>query len=79
MLFLHELLGELTNLEYVDISNNQLESTIPSTLGKLTHLKELDFSGNALRGSVPTEISELSNLSTSVVVSHTKAETCALR
>jgi len=46
----------------LDLSGNQLTSSIPTELGNLTNLTYLDMSGNQLTGSIPTELGNLSNL-----------------
>ena len=56
--------SEFTNLQYLDLSYNELESTIPTAMGELTQLTALILKGNLLSGTVPTELSQLSNLGT---------------
>ena len=49
-------LGELSMLEELYLSDNDLVGSIPSQLGELTNLKELyltDFTGNSLTGCIP--------------------------
>ena len=46
----------------LDLSDNELNGTIPSELGHLTYLEVLYLSENQLSGSIPSEISVLSNL-----------------
>ena len=44
------LLGDLTNLEWLNLSVNNLRSEIPSDLETLTKLKRLYLYGNELSG-----------------------------
>ena len=53
-------LGSLTNLERLDLSDNQL-SGVPAELGNLSNLKSLDLSHNRLT-EIPGELGSLSNL-----------------
>ena len=67
-------LGNLTKLESLNLSGNQLSGKIPASLGNLAALKELDLSKNrrlvggqyfgGLKGSVPHQLSQLNNLTT---------------
>ncbi|XP_058076027.1 receptor-like protein EIX2 [Magnolia sinica] len=57
------LFGGLSSLEYLDLSSNQLNGTIPTTLGQLSNLFFLDLSYNSLRGNVSESLFEnLKNL-----------------
>jgi Leucine-rich repeat (LRR) protein len=60
---------DLTGLTLLDLSDNQLDGTIPSTIGQLTRLIWLDLgsaqlrsSNNKLKGSIPTAIGQLTQL-----------------
>ena len=46
----------------LDLSENELNGTIPSELGSLTNLERLKLSKNQLRGPIPPELGNLSNL-----------------
>ena len=46
----------------LDLSENELNGTIPSELGSLTNLEMLDLSENQLRGTIPPELGNLTNL-----------------
>ncbi|KAK9051260.1 hypothetical protein SSX86_027887 [Deinandra increscens subsp. villosa] len=49
-------------LETVDLSNNQIMGTIPSTISKLVELKKLDVSRNHITGTIPPSLGNLSKL-----------------
>ncbi len=53
--------GRVTEL---DLSENELDGTIPSELGSLTHLEGLNLSQNQLSGTIPLELGNLTNLTT---------------
>ena len=55
-------IGNLTNLEKLDLRINQLTGSIPPEIGNLTNLTLLDLSENQLTGSIPPEIGNLTNL-----------------
>ena len=55
-------IGKLTNLEYIDLYDNQLTGEIPAELGNLSNLKRLDLGSNYLTGEIPSELGNLSNL-----------------
>ncbi|KAJ4816652.1 Leucine-rich receptor-like protein kinase family protein [Rhynchospora pubera] len=52
----------LPNLTKLDLSNNLLHGTIPSTISMLTNLKFLNLGCNKLHGIIPPEIGSLSKL-----------------
>ncbi|KAJ0086368.1 hypothetical protein Patl1_07498 [Pistacia atlantica] len=55
-------LGELTQLETLELGLNFFTGKIPPELGKLKQLKTLDISGNALTGTLPSQLGELTQL-----------------
>lgn len=63
-------LGNLTNLEELNLSFNQLSGEIPAALGNLSNLKKLwlvgnpagNPVGNQLSGTLPEELGNLTNL-----------------
>ena len=55
-------LGNLTNLQVLDLVANELSGSIPAKLGNLTNLRGLGLAGNALSGSIPAELGNLTNL-----------------
>ncbi len=55
-------IGNLANLEWLDLRRNNLKGSIPPEIGSLANLKELSLSSNHLTGSIPPEIGNLVNL-----------------
>jgi hypothetical protein len=51
---LPESIGNLTVLEYCDLSGNQLNGNVPATIGNLTQLTYLDLWKNDLSGALPS-------------------------
>ncbi|CDP18613.1 unnamed protein product [Coffea canephora] len=54
--------SSLPNLEYLDLSFNQIFGSIPKQIGNLSKLIYLDFWANELSGKIPPEICNLRNL-----------------
>lgn len=52
---------KLTNLEELDISNNQITGNLPAEIGNLKSLKALNANNNLMTG-IPAEIGQLPNL-----------------
>jgi Leucine-rich repeat (LRR) protein len=55
-------LGALTNLQILDLSWNQLETTIPREFFHLTNLEALYLDHNEFHGVIPDELNALTNL-----------------
>jgi len=56
-------LGNLSDLNILDLSFNHITGTIPSSLANLSDLTDLDLGSNQLSGNIPPALSKLSNLS----------------
>ena len=56
-------LGNLSNLQWLALRNNQLTSAIPVELGDLSNLQGLYLNQNQLTGAIPPELGGLANLS----------------
>ncbi|KAJ6304511.1 hypothetical protein OIU77_018219 [Salix suchowensis] len=59
-----ERLSELTHLNKIDLSSNQLYGTIPESLGKLTQLQTLNLGYNQLSRKIPPALGNLKALET---------------
>ena len=57
-------LGDLTNLQWLDLSANALSGELPPALGDLTNLRLLNFSANDLSGTLPSSLGSLTDLQT---------------
>nr|XP_048337165.1 BRASSINOSTEROID INSENSITIVE 1-associated receptor kinase 1-like isoform X3 [Ziziphus jujuba var. spinosa] len=55
-------LGQLSNLQYLELYSNNISGTIPEELGNLTNLVSLDLYLNNLTGSIPTTLGRLQKL-----------------
>ncbi|KAI8014550.1 MDIS1-interacting receptor like kinase 2 [Camellia lanceoleosa] len=52
----------LTQLTYLNLTDNLLKGKIPSSIGQLMNLEFLDMSANQINNIIPTELGHLSNL-----------------
>ncbi|KAH7430223.1 hypothetical protein KP509_09G089100 [Ceratopteris richardii] len=50
-------LGLLSNLSYLNVSENNFHGSVPAELGKLRKLTHLDLSSNGFTGSIPSSLS----------------------
>ncbi|KAI3448277.1 hypothetical protein Pfo_004942 [Paulownia fortunei] len=55
-------LGQLTNLQYLELYSNNISGRIPNELGNLTNLVSLDLYLNSLSGPIPDTLSKLQRL-----------------
>ncbi|KAL9462125.1 hypothetical protein AB3S75_000178 [Citrus x aurantiifolia] len=55
-------LGQLKNLELLELYGNNLSGRIPSALGNLTKLKSLDLYSNLFNGTIPDTLANLKQL-----------------
>ena len=55
-------LGNLANLELLELEDNRLTGEIPAELGNLANLRYLDLWQNQLSGEIPAELDNLANL-----------------
>ncbi len=57
-------LGNLANLEVLNLNHNQLDGPIPTEFGSMASLESLVLAYNELDGPVPPELGNLANLAT---------------
>ncbi|KAI3497458.1 hypothetical protein L1887_40071 [Cichorium endivia] len=55
-------LGQLTNLQYLELFGNNITGRIPNELGNLTNLVSLDLYLNKLEGDIPDTLGKLKKL-----------------
>ncbi|XVF44724.1 hypothetical protein PTKIN_Ptkin02bG0147100 [Pterospermum kingtungense] len=55
-------LGQLSNLQYLELYSNNISGIIPEELGNLTNLVSLDLYLNTLTGHIPTTLGKLQKL-----------------
>lgn len=55
-------LGDLSELEVLNLSSNRMYGSLPYSLFRLKKLTVLQLSGNSFSGNIPAEISNLTNL-----------------
>ena len=68
-------LGQLSQLERLDLDGNQLTGPIPPELGQLSQLERLDLEFNQLTGSIPPELGQLSRV-TGGYLTHNRLSGC---
>lgn len=56
-------LGQLQNLERLNLEGNQLSGSIPAALGQLQNIRAFNGRFNQLSGPIPSELGSLQNLS----------------
>ncbi|GKV48978.1 hypothetical protein SLEP1_g55750 [Rubroshorea leprosula] len=59
---LSDSIGQLSKLESINLSGNQLSGSIPDSIGQLSKLESIYLSVNQLSGSIPNSIGQLSKL-----------------
>lgn len=52
------------NVSHIDLPNNGLKGTIPSSIVTISTLKHMDLSNNAITGTIPSSMASLSDLMT---------------
>ncbi|KAJ0081689.1 hypothetical protein Patl1_09752 [Pistacia atlantica] len=72
--YISAVVKNLTYLEILDLSNNNLYSSIPPELGSLSHLTYLNLANNKLTGSIPPSLGNLKNLTILYLYSNQLAE-----
>ncbi|XP_059447563.1 leucine-rich repeat protein 1-like [Corylus avellana] len=55
-------LGDLSNLQYLEVYGNSLTGVIPTEIGKITTLISLDLYQNQLSGTIPPSLGSLVSL-----------------
>ncbi|MFS7900228.1 putative non-specific serine/threonine protein kinase [Helianthus anomalus] len=55
-------LGQLSNLQYMEMYGNNITGIIPNAIGNLTNLVSLDLYLNRLHGRIPTALGNLQKL-----------------
>jgi hypothetical protein len=57
-----DCIGELSNLEELDLDNTKLNGYVPSSIGNLKNLKLLNLENNQLSGTLPDSFANLDKL-----------------
>ncbi|XP_021888458.1 probable LRR receptor-like serine/threonine-protein kinase At4g20940 [Carica papaya] len=55
-------IGDVKNLEFLDLSNNLFSSSLPPGIGKLDSLRNLSLAGNNFSGEIPDSISAMTSI-----------------
>ncbi|XP_040361701.1 putative receptor-like protein kinase At3g47110 [Rosa chinensis] len=55
-------MGNLVNMQYLDMSNNEFNGSIPADIGKLRNLGRLKLYNNKLSGDIPSSLGNLTEL-----------------
>jgi len=55
-------IGNLSEVEHIDLSENYLTGTIPASIGELENLKSLFLNYNSLEGNIPSSLTKLDEL-----------------
>ncbi|KAJ6761636.1 LEUCINE-RICH REPEAT RECEPTOR-LIKE PROTEIN KINASE FAMILY PROTEIN-RELATED [Salix koriyanagi] len=63
-------IGDLSQLEILKLSENQLSENIPVEVGKLSRLTELQMGGNSFSGEIPAELGGISSLQIALNLSY---------
>jgi hypothetical protein len=61
-------IGQLVNLDILDLSYNNLGGTIPPEIGNLYNLSELNLRMNELEGVIPSSIQTMYNLNQLIII-----------
>lgn len=61
---LPEEIGDLTEVEFLNVSVNKISGSIPTSIGNCTKLYYLDVKGNEFTGPIPVELSNCTALRT---------------
>merc|ERR1712167_147787 len=48
-------IGDLTNLTFLDFSNNSIGGNLPTQIGRINNVEIIDLSRNSISGSLPEE------------------------
>ncbi|KAF3432314.1 hypothetical protein FNV43_RR27054 [Rhamnella rubrinervis] len=57
-------ISQMSDLEYLNLGNNQLNGQLSDMFGQLPKLKEMDLSSNSITGNLPQSFAKLSSLTT---------------
>jgi len=60
--YIPDALGNMKQLENLNLSSNRIEGSIPNFIGNMESLNILNLSGNKLTGSIPSDLKNLKKL-----------------